>query len=122
MKCCSKCREFKPHSDFWKDASRKDGYSRWCIICMKMFKNKQVHNVSDAALRTMRIKMCEEKIKFWQSELDKALNTKVEIIPKSVAISESLKLYHAKRKGIQIDKTETVEVKDIGLSVGAIRL
>jgi len=37
MKTCSKCKETKPLSEFYKDKSRKDGCSNKCIICQREY-------------------------------------------------------------------------------------
>lgn len=35
-KLCSYCKQYKPLSEFWKDSSRKDGYSNKCKVCDTM--------------------------------------------------------------------------------------
>jgi hypothetical protein len=34
VKECSRCLEFKPHSEFWKDKSRDDGFCKSCKRCL----------------------------------------------------------------------------------------
>jgi hypothetical protein len=41
-KQCSKCKQLKPLSDFYKNRSTKDGLARWCKQCKKEYhKNRQ---------------------------------------------------------------------------------
>lgn len=35
LKQCSKCSEYKPTSDFYKQSSAKDGLQSYCILCFK---------------------------------------------------------------------------------------
>ena len=37
FKKCTKCGEIKPHSEFHKDKSRKDGYATSCKSCRKKY-------------------------------------------------------------------------------------
>jgi len=34
-KICRRCKECKPISEFWKDKTRKDNLTHWCIPCIK---------------------------------------------------------------------------------------
>lgn len=34
-KVCGRCKLEKPFTDFYKNASRKDGYNFYCIVCIK---------------------------------------------------------------------------------------
>jgi hypothetical protein len=40
-KLCSRCKQFKPHSDFYKNKSTKDGLARWCKQCKKEYRQKR---------------------------------------------------------------------------------
>jgi hypothetical protein len=40
-KQCGKCRQFKPHSEFYKNKSTKDGLARWCKQCKKEYRQKR---------------------------------------------------------------------------------
>lgn len=40
-KQCGKCKQFKPHSDFYKNKSTKDGLARWCKQCKKEYSKKR---------------------------------------------------------------------------------
>ena len=37
MKQCSKCKKYKPLSEFWRDSSKKDGLQCSCISCKRLF-------------------------------------------------------------------------------------
>lgn len=39
-KQCGKCKQFKPHSEFYKNKSTKDGLARWCKQCKKEYRQK----------------------------------------------------------------------------------
>ena len=41
QKQCRKCKQFKPHSDFYKNRSSKDGLASWCKQCMKEYSKKR---------------------------------------------------------------------------------
>lgn len=41
-KQCRKCKQFKPHSDFYKNKSSKDGLASWCKECKKQSRKKSV--------------------------------------------------------------------------------
>lgn len=47
-KRCSKCKEFKPFNNFYKQKSHKDGYTSWCKICknkvVKKYRNSEHGN------------------------------------------------------------------------------
>lgn len=47
MKCCTKCNTEKPHEMFTKEKSTKDGFSRWCRVCKKEYKDKWYQNNAD---------------------------------------------------------------------------
>ena len=34
-KCCSKCKDVKPISEFGKDKNKKDGLDYWCKVCRR---------------------------------------------------------------------------------------
>lgn len=38
MKICSKCKEEKNYTDFFKDKTRLDGYHYYCKVCIKKYK------------------------------------------------------------------------------------
>jgi hypothetical protein len=40
-KQCGKCKQFKPHSEFYKNKSTKDGLARWCKQCKKEYRRKR---------------------------------------------------------------------------------
>ena len=40
-KQCGRCKQFKPHSDFYKNKSTKDGLARWCKECKKQYRKKR---------------------------------------------------------------------------------
>jgi len=40
-KQCGRCKQFKPHSDFYKNKSTKDGLARWCKQCKKEYRKKR---------------------------------------------------------------------------------
>ena len=42
FKKCTKCGEIKPHSEFHKDKSRKDGYATSCKSCRKKYHENTV--------------------------------------------------------------------------------
>ena len=42
MKKCSKCKQEKERSEFWKHKLKKDGLNYWCIECSKEY-NKKYH-------------------------------------------------------------------------------
>jgi hypothetical protein len=46
-KCCSKCKNDKPVTDFNKDSSRADGYTYLCKLCLKEKQNKYYQNNID---------------------------------------------------------------------------
>lgn len=48
---CSKCRELKPLSSFFKDASKKDGYQFACKTCSKNANKKSWADNQEAKLR-----------------------------------------------------------------------
>jgi len=41
QKQCRKCKKPKPHSDFYKNRSSKDGLASWCKQCMKEYSKKR---------------------------------------------------------------------------------
>jgi len=41
QKRCSKCKQFKPLSEFYKDRSTKDGLARWCKECKRQYSKKR---------------------------------------------------------------------------------
>lgn len=41
MKACLICREFKPHTEFHRQSSRRDGYCDWCKLCKSQIKKKE---------------------------------------------------------------------------------
>ena len=41
QKLCRKCEETKPHSDFYKNKSSKDGLASWCKDCKKEYSKKR---------------------------------------------------------------------------------
>lgn len=66
MKTCSVCKKEKTYLDFYKNKSRKDGYSVDCKLCRKeyYFKSKNV--------RIEYFKKNKERIKEWRK-----INTKI---------------------------------------------
>jgi len=40
-KHCGRCKQLKPHSDFYKNKSSKDGLARWCKQCKKEYRQKR---------------------------------------------------------------------------------
>jgi len=40
-KQCGKCKQFKPHNEFYKNKSTKDGLARWCKQCKKEYRQKR---------------------------------------------------------------------------------
>ena len=40
-KQCGRCKQFKPHSEFYKNKSTKDGLARWCKQCKKEYSRKR---------------------------------------------------------------------------------
>lgn len=38
LKRCTKCHEYKPHSEFRKDSYRADGYTNKCWLCIKHYR------------------------------------------------------------------------------------
>jgi hypothetical protein len=57
MKTCSKCKETKPLSEFYKHKKRKDGLNCWCKGCVKLHQ-KEYHK--------------SEKYKEYQKEYQKS--------------------------------------------------
>ena len=41
QKQCRKCKQFKPHSEFYKNRSSKDGLASWCKQCKKEYSKKR---------------------------------------------------------------------------------
>lgn len=40
-KLCGRCKQLKPHSDFYRNKSTKDGLARWCKQCKKEYRKKR---------------------------------------------------------------------------------
>ena len=45
MKECKNCKELKGLNNFYKDRTRKDGYSRFCKVCTRIFyRERRIRN------------------------------------------------------------------------------
>lgn len=51
MKTCSKCKETKPMSEFYKDRSKKDGLRSWCKSCFKRYRKSEKSKACDKAYK-----------------------------------------------------------------------
>lgn len=61
MKCCPKCQQDKPISDFWKDKTQPDGLTTYCIPCKK---DKVKQNYMDPD----KLAHHRKKVKEWNGE------------------------------------------------------
>lgn len=46
MKTCSKCREIKDSTEFYKNKKQKDGHDNYCKICSKDYKSKSLKSAN----------------------------------------------------------------------------
>lgn len=50
MKICSKCGQYKPLSDFYKDSSKKDGFKYACKVCCDSSRDRSTKEYKDSAI------------------------------------------------------------------------
>ena len=87
FKKCTKCGEIKPHSEFHKDKSRKDGYATSCKSCRKKYheNNKEKRKVY---FKEYHEKHKEERNKYFKEYNEKHKEEKIKYF----------KEYHEKHK------------------------
>jgi len=54
MKRCSKCKQFKPLSDFYKCKIKKDGYNAYCKACAKVCAHQWLNKNKEQKRKTQR--------------------------------------------------------------------
>lgn len=59
MKRCSKCKQDKPLTEFYKNSLRKDGYNLWCKLCLKPAINRHKKSSKYKALQAEYSKLPE---------------------------------------------------------------
>ena len=105
FKKCTKCGEIKPHSEFHKDKSRKDGYATSCKSCRKKYheNNKEKRKVyfkeyhekhkeeRNKYFKEYNEKHREEKIKYFKNYHEEHKEERTEIW------KEYSKEYHKKK-------------------------
>jgi len=96
MKKCYACQETKDFLFFYKNASRKDGFSNTCKICMKIFSAK--YRVENKEKIEKYMKKNNEKIKNYKREYREKNKDK---------ICKQMKTYYKKNKDKIINKVRT---------------
>ena len=79
MKTCSKCREIKTLSEFYKDRSRKDGLFGYCKSCKKSYQQQYQQASNGKAAHLKR------QVKYLKTPKGKALAAKYQKSPKGKA-------------------------------------
>jgi len=46
-KCCNKCKETKPYTEFYKDSNKKDGVATYCKVCKDIKARRYYQNNKD---------------------------------------------------------------------------
>lgn len=69
MKCCSKCKQLKELSEFYKNKTKKDGYSGLCRLCHKQLNNSSYKkNSKYYVIKTFkRREQCKQFLKEYKS-------------------------------------------------------
>lgn len=63
-KICSKCKQIRKITDFYKNKSKKSGYSCWYELCCKDYENKNKHKYKK--LRAKYYQDNKSKLNKWQ--------------------------------------------------------
>lgn len=89
---CSKCKTMKKAKHFSPCKANRNGLYSWCKQCTaeryrERYAGKPKNQVSEEQWEKIRIKLCKEKLLFWQTELAKLLKPKEE---KAISVTFAL--------------------------------
>lgn len=70
-KCCSRCKETLPLTDFWRDKTRPSGFDNNCKPCRNEASQGKRKYLTLVAYNNWRRKQCLERVKHWTNELNK---------------------------------------------------
>jgi hypothetical protein len=70
-KCCSKCKEEKPLSEFWKDRRRLDGKHGSCRECSTRATRAWIERTTTDEQKAKKKSLLEDRATIWHSETNK---------------------------------------------------
>lgn len=130
MKHCSRCKTNKPTSEFWKNATAKDGLSYWCNLCSRRSPKyyrvcsqcKEIkHRVGFSKHKKTKdglspsCKECRNRQFRLNKHLIKSKSKSIELTPEQKQYAKTVlkrKKMDAKKKGVKCDFTlEWIEGK-----------
>lgn len=103
MKSCTKCKEVKELASFYKDRTKKDGYSFQCKACKLEYRKSNREKIN-----TQKQQYYQSR-KDWYSEYYKEYNK-----TNRDAVLAQKKIYHEKNKSTRLDKYNGRRVKKAG--------
>jgi hypothetical protein len=106
MKTCSKCKETKPLSEFYKHKKTKDGLSCWCKYCLKSYLKE--YNKEYQKSEKYKEYLKSDKYKEYQKEYYKEHLKKYR--KSDNHRKAEIKTYFKKAHGIELP-TEIIETK-----------
>ena len=125
MKCCSKCRELKPASEFNQDKNTKDNLCSWCKTCRRKYReaNREKTAEYDREYNKANRKKVAERTRKWHKAnpgYNREYNRKRrnEDIQYKLAGNLRSRLYDAIKGGAKNGSA----VSDLGCSIGELKI